>query len=209
MNMKLVKRFWLALVIFGLMGQVAWVVENMYLNVFLYKIFHGTAADISLMVGASAAAATVTTVLMGALSDHIGKRKRMICGGYIACGVSILAFALIRMETLVPIAGSTAAAAALGVTLVIALDCIMTVLGHDFSDHWHWRDAHRGFGSFPDAGSAGAFGDKEQPGILGDGMLQLPAVSAGKAQAALCSDRGICRIRNFDQCIYALPDPLL
>ena len=134
MNMKLGKRFWLALVIFGLMGQVAWVVENMYLNVFLYKIFHGTAADISLMVGASAAAATVTTVLMGALSDHIGKRKRMICGGYIAWGVSILAFALIRMETLVPIAGSTAAAAALGVTLVIAFDCIMTVLGSMAND---------------------------------------------------------------------------
>ena len=58
----------------------------------------------------------------------------MICGGYIAWGVSILAFALIRMETLVPIAGSTAAAAALGVTLVIALDCIMTVLGSMAND---------------------------------------------------------------------------
>ena len=28
-------RFWLALVIFGLTGQVAWVVENMYFNVFI------------------------------------------------------------------------------------------------------------------------------------------------------------------------------
>lgn len=134
MNKKWGKRFWLALVIFGLMGQVAWVVENMYLNVFLYKIFRGTAADISLMVGASAAAATVTTVLMGALSNHIGKRKGMVCGGYIAWGVSILAFALVRMEVLVPIAGSTAAGAALGISLVIALDCIMTVLGSMAND---------------------------------------------------------------------------
>ena len=33
-------KFWLALVIFSLTGQVAWVVENMYFNVFIYKIFN-------------------------------------------------------------------------------------------------------------------------------------------------------------------------
>ena len=68
-------RFWLALVIFSLTGQVAWVVENMYFNVFVYKMFGASAGEISLMVGASAAAATVTTLLIGALSDRIGKRK--------------------------------------------------------------------------------------------------------------------------------------
>ena len=30
------KKFYLALVIFSLVGQVAWVVEYMYLNVFIY-----------------------------------------------------------------------------------------------------------------------------------------------------------------------------
>ena len=30
---KLGSRFWTAMVLFGLIGQVAWVVENMYLNV--------------------------------------------------------------------------------------------------------------------------------------------------------------------------------
>ena len=54
-------RFWLALVIFSLVGQVAWVVENMYLNVFIYKMFHASAEAISAMVAASAIAATVTT----------------------------------------------------------------------------------------------------------------------------------------------------
>ncbi len=44
------RKFWAALFIFSLMGQVAWVVENMYFNVFIYKMFHATAADISLMV---------------------------------------------------------------------------------------------------------------------------------------------------------------
>ena len=43
------KRFWTAMLVFGLMGQVAWVVENMYFNVFIYKMFHASAADISAM----------------------------------------------------------------------------------------------------------------------------------------------------------------
>ena len=54
------KKFWAALAVFSLMGQVAWVVENMYFNIFIYKMFHASAADISLMVGASSVAATVT-----------------------------------------------------------------------------------------------------------------------------------------------------
>ena len=72
-------RFYLTLVIFSLVGQVAWVVENMYFNVFLYKMFHASAGAISAMVAASAAAAAVTTLLMGALSDKLGRRKAFIC----------------------------------------------------------------------------------------------------------------------------------
>ena len=110
MNNKLGKKFWLALVVFSLIGQVAWVVENMYLNVFIYKMFNASANDISLMVSCSAIAATLTTIIMGAFSDYIGKRKLLMCGGYILWGVSILAFAFIRMDILTPIAGSTVAA---------------------------------------------------------------------------------------------------
>ena len=73
MQTKLGKKFWITMVILSLIGQIAWVVENMYFNVFLYKMFHASAADISLMVGASAVAATLTTLLIGALSDKIGK----------------------------------------------------------------------------------------------------------------------------------------
>ena len=77
---KLGKKFWTAMILFGLVGQVAWVVENMYLNVFIYKMFHAQPADISLMVGASSVAATVTTILIGALSDRsfwIGSNGRV------------------------------------------------------------------------------------------------------------------------------------
>ncbi len=131
--MKKDKRFYLALVIFCLTGQVAWTVENMYLNVFIYEMFHATAAQISLMVAASSVAATVTTLLIGALSDKVGKRKIFICGGYIAWGVSIWAFSLLRMDVLTAFVPA-ASAAALGISLTIILDGIMTFFGSSAND---------------------------------------------------------------------------
>ena len=131
--MKKDKRFYLALVIFCLTGQVAWTVENMYFNVFIYKMFHASASQISAMVAASAVAATVTTLLIGALSDKVGKRKIFICGGYIAWGISIWSFSLLRMDVLsrfVPMAS----AAALGISLTIAMDCVMTFFGSSAND---------------------------------------------------------------------------
>ena len=134
MQKKLGGRFWAAMLIFGLMGQIAWVVENMYFNVFLYKMFRCTAGHISLMVGASAVAAAATTLFMGALSDRVGRRKLFICFGYLAWGVSILAFALIRVDVLTPLAGSAAGAMALGVALTIVMDCVMTFFGSTAND---------------------------------------------------------------------------
>lgn len=128
------KKFWIAMTLFGLIGQVAWVVENMYLNVFIYKMFHAQPADISLMVGASSVAATITTILIGALSDHIGKRKVFMCGGYLIWGVAILAFAFVRMDILTPFCGNVIEAAALGIQIVIVLDCIMTFFGSAAND---------------------------------------------------------------------------
>lgn len=131
---KLGRKFWTAMVLFGLIGQIAWVVENMYLNVFIYKMFHAQPADISLMVGASSVAATVTTILIGALSDKIGKRKFFMCGGYLVWGIAILAFGFVRMDILTPLCGGMAEAAALGIMLVIAIDCMMTFFGSAAND---------------------------------------------------------------------------
>ncbi|MBQ7010713.1 MAG: MFS transporter [Clostridia bacterium] len=128
------RRFWLALTLFSLMGQVAWVVENMYFNVFIYKMFNASAADISLMVGASAVSAAITSVLMGAVSDRIGKRKLFICGGYIAWGLSIFGFVLLREDTLAALFPAAASAAALGVSLTVVLDCVMTFFGSTAND---------------------------------------------------------------------------
>ena len=126
-------RFWAALVIFSLVGQIAWVMENMYFNVFIYQMFHASAEAISAMVAASAVAATVTTLLVGALSDKVGKRKLFICIGYILWGISILSFAFIRTDVIGALF-PYASAAAVGVSLTIIMDCIMTFFGSSAND---------------------------------------------------------------------------
>ena len=128
------KKFWAALIIFSLTGQVAWVVENMYFNVFIYKMFRASASDIALMVTASAVAATLTTILIGALSDRIGKRKIFMCGGYVAWGVSIISFALIRADVISALFGAAVNTASVGITLVIIMDCVMTFFGSSAND---------------------------------------------------------------------------
>ncbi|MBQ4328024.1 MAG: MFS transporter [Clostridia bacterium] len=134
MKSKLSGRFWLALTIFSLMGQVAWVVENMYFNVFIYKMFNASPADISAMVTASAVTATLTTVFMGALSDKIGKRKMFICGGYILWGVSIFLFVLLREDLIGKTFAFMGSAASVGISLTIILDCLMTFFGSTAND---------------------------------------------------------------------------
>ena len=126
-------KFLTALIIFSLTGQIAWVVENMYFNVFIYKMFHASPADISAMVMASAVAATVTTLIMGALSDKLGKRKVFMAGGYILWGVSILSFAFIRTDT-VGLLFPSATVSAVCVTLVIVMVCVMTFFGSTAND---------------------------------------------------------------------------
>ena len=131
---KLTSRFWLALVIFSLTGQIAWVVENMYFNVFIYKMFNASATEISTMVMASAIVATLTTVFIGALSDKVGKRKLFICGGYILWGISIASFALIRVDVISTLFPMVASASSVGVSLVIIMDCVMTFFGSSAND---------------------------------------------------------------------------
>ena len=134
MKTKLSPRFWCALTLFSLIGQVAWVVENMYLNVFIYNMFRATADDISTMVAASAVSAALTTILIGALSDRVGKRKLFMCAGYILWGISILGFCFIRVDQSDPTVWLATNASAVAVSLVIILDCVMTFFGSSAND---------------------------------------------------------------------------
>lgn len=130
---KLGARKWLTLILVGLFGQFAWTIENMYFNVFLYNTISTDPDYIARMVAWSAVAATVTTLLMGALSDRVGKRKVFICAGYILWGLSTAAFGYITKENaarLFPAANAAAAAA----TMVVVLDCVMTFFGSTAND---------------------------------------------------------------------------
>ncbi len=130
---KLNRRQWFGLILIGLMGQFAWTIENMYFNVFLYDTISSDPGFIAAMVAASAVTATLTTLLMGVLSDRAGRRKPFICGGYLLWGVSTAAFGFITVENtalLFPAANAVAVAA----MLVVVMDCVMTFFGSTAND---------------------------------------------------------------------------
>lgn len=126
-------RTWAAVLIFGLFGQIAWVIENMYFNVFLYNTISGDTAMIAAMVSASAVTATVTTLVMGALSDKLGKRKTLIVVGYLLWGVSVASFAFISVENVGKLFPAAQAAQAAAIAVVV-MDCVMTFFGSTAND---------------------------------------------------------------------------
>lgn len=130
---KLGSKTWAGIIIFGLIGQLAWVIENMYFNVYLFDAIGGTANDIAAMVAASAVTAAVTTLFMGALSDKIGKRKVFITFGYIIWGIVTASFGFITVENTGKIFHTVNAAAAAAM-LVVIMDCVMTFFGSTASD---------------------------------------------------------------------------
>lgn len=146
---KISKRLWFNLVLFGLMGQIAWNVENMYFNTFLYNSIYSNGASqaaingtmpvmkaISLMVALSAATAVITTFIMGTLSDKMRKRKVFISVGYIAWGLVTALFGVISRENIAKLFHLSDEVRILSVTVwtVIIMDCVMTFMGSTSND---------------------------------------------------------------------------
>ncbi len=130
---RLSGKMWVSCILLGLVGQFAWTIENMYFNVFLYNTISDDPSYIASMVAASAAAATVTTLIMGAVSDRVGRRKIFISLGYILWGLSTCAFGFISVESaaaMFPALGAVSAAA----WTVVIMDCIMTFFGSTAND---------------------------------------------------------------------------
>ena len=125
-------RNWFSLIIAGLVGQFAWTIENMFLNLFIFEQTQD-ASYVPWMVAFSAAAATITTLLMGALSDRLGKRKVFISFGYIAWGLSVISFAFLTTENMAYLFPAANAAMLAGVFIII-LDCVMTFFGSTAND---------------------------------------------------------------------------
>lgn len=126
-------RLWFCMIFFGLIGQIAWIVENMYFATFCQDIFSNAARpDLSyivttLMVIFSAITATVTTVIAGARCDRAGKRKPFIAWGYVIWGFTIMVFAFLPMKP------QPEALFTVGLLLVV-FDCVMTVAGSTSND---------------------------------------------------------------------------
>ena len=123
-------RKWLSFIVAGLVGQLAWAIENNYLNLYVFDCTKEY-TYIPIMTAASAAAATLTTLFMGALSDRLGKRKAFISFGYILWGISIILFAFLDPNSNITfVANSTL----LSGTMIIIMDCVMTFFGSTAND---------------------------------------------------------------------------
>lgn len=130
MDNKLGIRKWLTFILAGFVGQLAWAIENNYFNVYVYDCTDNY-AFIPVMTIASAAAATITTLFMGAVSDRLGKRKLFISCGYILWGISILLFAFLDPTSSFNIVANSAFVAG---TMIVIMDCIMTFFGSTAND---------------------------------------------------------------------------
>ena len=126
---------WLILLLFGTIGQLAWSVENMYFNLFVFDTVAPSLDTVTLMVQLSGVAATVTTLIAGVISDKIGNRRSLISWGYVIWGVTVALFGCLSPE-LVGKLFSLDSARAVAVTLVLVVvgDCVMTVFGSTAND---------------------------------------------------------------------------
>jgi len=130
---RLGPRTWSAFVVLGLAGQLAWTVENMYLNVFVYDTITDSPQVIAALVAASAVVATLTALVVGALSDRTGRRRALVAVGYVLWGASTAAFGLVGPETVGSIFPGWEAVTA-AIVGIILLDCLMSFFGAAAND---------------------------------------------------------------------------
>jgi MFS family permease len=117
-------RNWVILILLGLSGQIAWNVENSWFNTFVFDSITPDSKPIATMVAVSAIVATVTTLVMGTLSDRIGKRKPFILIGYTLWALSTIAYPM----------SAWAKSIQLAIILVVLLDAVMTFFGSTAND---------------------------------------------------------------------------
>ena len=116
------------MILLGIAGQIAWAVENSWFNTFVFDELTPDPRAIAWMVAVSAITATITTLIMGSLSDRTyskwGRRKPYILLGYILWGIIT---AIFPMVSFIPIVG-------IAVVMVVIVDAIMTFFGSTAND---------------------------------------------------------------------------
>ena len=127
------RRLWVWVVLLGLTGQLAWTVENMYLNVFVHDTITDSPTVLATIVAASAVAATAATLLAGAWSDRVGRRRAFIAVGYVLWGACTAAFGLVGVDAAAALAPALDAVT-VAVVAIVLLDCVMSVFGATAND---------------------------------------------------------------------------
>ena len=144
-NEKLSPRLWIGMLMCSFIGGLAWNVENMYFNTFLWnEVYEGTVGVTSLtytdavniMVTFSAIVAVVTTFIMGTLSEKMKNRKAFISFGYIAWGIITALFGFITKDNVANIFGLSDGVKIVIATawVVVVMDMIMTFMGSTSND---------------------------------------------------------------------------
>lgn len=148
MENKLSKKMWFGICLFSFMGGIAWNIENMYFNTFLYNSVYAGASStamagamapttaISRMVALSAIAAVLSTFIMGTLSDKMKNRKLFISAGYLLWGLVTASFGFITRDGVASLLNLSDEAKILGTTVwvVILMDIVMTFMGSASND---------------------------------------------------------------------------
>ncbi|MBM4236256.1 MAG: MFS transporter [Firmicutes bacterium] len=116
---KISRRNWFLVIFLGMAGQIAWNVNNVWFNTFMYSKITPDPRAIALLVGVSAVIATLTTLVMGTAGDRLGKRKPFIICGYLCWGLTIIVFPL----------SANIAITATAVAAAVTLAAVMTFFG--------------------------------------------------------------------------------
>ncbi|MHA1368854.1 MAG: MFS transporter [Promethearchaeota archaeon] len=118
-SQKLEKRVIFSVFLLHLSGSTAFGVENSFFNVFMYNIIAPNTVYVAIIVTASAITATVTSIIMGTLSDKIGARKKFFIISFPLWGLTTSLFAI--SGVLSPIL--------FAVFVATLFDCLMTFFG--------------------------------------------------------------------------------
>ena len=103
---------------FGFIGQIAWMVENVYFSTYIQKKHHGCRlGDVRDRRG-QRHRRRASTIFSAAWSDRVGKRRAFVCWGYILWGITTAAFALFGN-------GQVGGDVGLAVTLFVVMDCVI------------------------------------------------------------------------------------
>ena len=120
-NEKLGRNVVSSIALVSLAGNIAWAVENQYYNVFMYNALSPNPLYISIMVALTTIVGTISTIIMGSLSDVRGKRRPFILYGLIFWAITTAIFPLSAF--FLPFGVGFA------VFMAILFDCIMTFFG--------------------------------------------------------------------------------